>query len=358
VANAEVSQIPNDFYEGPPQQPLSVHKEAGGVTVADLRVDVGGIQPFVAEGYTDVEGVEADLQLSGDEAGELWLGGTVRNGDVALQEAVLIAGNGEQRLGDLGANELADIGFALNVGSAVTSTMAPLYYGETGMVERILGPGDYWNNATLHRRYQFLQAISNLSAPFGSGQVSDVSQAGLGPSVHLVGWVEGEHALSVEVEVDARSVAPSETALYVYTLQAASAHASATVSVPPSLITREVVETAGYVDAQSGRLYLDTESQAVFRFTVWPAAMVRQVDGLVMDMWWSGSGYAEGSPAVFLWNHEGDEWDRLDVGWGRHRIAGAGVYVSQSGRVLLRLKASEMWPAEMENVTITIEGQH
>jgi hypothetical protein len=360
VADAEVRQIQGDHYSRPERQPLHIFKESEGATIADLRVDVGGIQPFIADGYTDVQTIEANLWLAEEGTGGLWLRGTVRNGDMPLNDAVLIAGDGEQRLDDLEAGEEASIRLRLRVGGAVTPTPvpvypAPVYYGQYDMPERILGPGDYWSDRTLRRRYQFLQAIFNPSGSYGPGGVSGGSRAGLGPGVHLVGWAEEECPLSVEV-IDG-NYSSVETALYIYTLPVADLGMDVAATVPPSLITREVVVTTGYVDVGGEGLHMEPESRVTFRFTVWPGAMVRRVDELVLSIRSGGSSYEEGRPTVLLWNWESGEWEEVDVHWGQHSIPGAGAYVTPSGSVLLRLEASEVWSAEIESLTITIKGQ-
>ena len=223
------------------------------------------------------------------------------------------------------------------------------------MPGRILGPGDYWGDRALRRRYQFLQAVFMLSGPYGPGLASSGSQAGLGSGVHLVGWTEEGCPLPVEVEGGPFSAV--ETALYVYTLPVADWDADGAATIPPSLITRQVVETAGYVDVWGEGLHMESESQVTFRFTVWPGVMVERVDELVLNMWWSGSGYTGGPPTVSLWNRESGDWEEVDVSWGRHSIPDASPYVSPSGDVLVRLRASETWAAEVENLTITIKGQ-
>jgi hypothetical protein len=163
VTDTGVREIPGNSYSGPAAQPLYVIEEAEGSTIANLRVDVGGIRPFLAEGYTTVPGVEADLRLVADTAGVLQLEGTVRNGEMPLKDAVLIVSDGEQRLGDLEANAEALIHFPLHSGS------------RPDVPERILGPGNYWGDRELHRRYQFLQALFPYTGP------------GLESGVYLVG---------------------------------------------------------------------------------------------------------------------------------------------------------------------------
>jgi hypothetical protein len=357
VVGAEARRISGDAYGRSDTQPLHIFKEAESLTIANLHVDVGGIQPFAADGYTAVQPIEADLELVEDETGELWLQGTIRNGERPLKDVVLIAGNGEQRLDDLEAGEEADIRLQLRVGGTVTSTRSSVYYREPDVPERILGPGEYWEDRALYRRYQFLQAIFNLSGPYayGPGRTSGGNQAGLGPGAHLVGWAEEECPLPVEV-ID-RPFSVVETALYIYTLPVADFDTDVAVTIPPNLIAREVVDSTGYVEVWSESLHMEPESQIVFRFTVWPGVMVHRVDEVVLNMWWSGSGYTANPPTVFLWNRKSSNWDQLDVGWGQHSIPDADAYVTSSGSVLLRLEANEEWPAEIENLTITIKGQ-
>ena len=103
------------------------------------------------------------------------------------------------------------------------------------------------------------------------------------------------------------------------------------------------------------------ESEVVVRFTVWPGMMVRQVDELVLD--WQGNSDDGSSrslpqaPGVSLWNRERDDWERLDVGWGRHSIPDAKAYVLPSGAVLLRLETDVGWRANIESLAITIKGR-
>ncbi len=369
VQDAQVRQMPGDeYYGGPAAQPLHVAEEAGGSTVTGLRVDVGGIRPFVAEGYVDVPGVEADLGLVGDTTGGLQLEGTVRNGEVPLEEAVLIVGDDEQRLGDLEAGKEASVHLPLrgggvagsggsviapagSGGSVIAPTQVPIPYypGGPGLLEQILGPGNYWDDRSLYRRYQFLQAIF-----FPEGPRVTSSGMGLGPGVHLVGWAE---EVPLPVEVVDRSSSTVETALYVYDLPVAGLETGTTVAIPPGLITREVVETTGYVDVWPEGFHMEPGAEITFRFTIWPGVMVSQVGELVLDLRGSGSGSASHLPTVSLWNQESDGWDVLDVGWGRHAIPDAEAYVLPSGDVLLRLETDAEWAADVESLTITIEGQ-
>jgi hypothetical protein len=347
VVGAEVREIPDPYRGGTSRQPLHVVTDAEGVRVVDLRVDVGGIHPFVVEGYADVSGVEADLELVEDAAGRLWLEGMVRNDGVLLHEVVLIAGDDEQRLGDLEPGGEAAVRLGLHGGGGASkpwSSVSP--YGHE-LVERILGPGEYWNDRVLYRRYQFLQAILTEE-----GMLSGMARLGLGSGVRLVGWVE--EGVPLPVEVVERPFSTVAAAFCVYDLSVGEIELGSMITVPSGLIARQVEGTVGGVKVWPEGLHLESGAEVVFRFTPWPEVKVSQVEELVLALQGGRSTYP---PAVFLWNVEGGDWERLEVGWGQHSIPDAGVYVLPSSAILLRLEAETSWPADVDNLTITIKGR-
>jgi hypothetical protein len=335
VTGAGVHPVSDDYYGGPAAQPLHIIQETGAATVTGLRVDVGGIRPFLVEGYVDVPDIETDLRLAGDASGALRLEGTVRNGDVPLEGVVLLAGDQEQQLGDMEAGE------SVPVHMVIGSGLPPF----EDLPERILGPGSYWDDRSLYRRYQFLQALFSTRDP-------GVLEAG----VYLVGWAEEKVPLPVEVVEHPFSTV--ETVLYVYTLSVAGVEPGATVVIPSGLITRETVDVTGFVDIQPGRIHIEPEAGVMFRFVVWSGVAVRQFDELELELRdYSVSGSYRTSPAVFLWNRKLGAWEGLDLGWGRHLIQNADTYVSPSGAILLRLEADAGLPVEMESLSISLKGQ-
>jgi hypothetical protein len=339
LPGAEVRGLPESYYGGLPGQPLRVSEEAEGVTVTDLRVDVGGIKPFVAEGYADVAGVDATLRLS-REAGKLYLEGTVRNGQMALEDAVLIVGVRAESLGDLSAGQEVPIRMLFNSSSPVAYTL----------IEQIVGSSNYWNDTHLYRRYALLAAVLNPNdyGPYGGIGVPAVT--GLEGGVYLVGW--SDESVPLPAEVVGRSYSAVETALYVYALPVAGPGVAAELDIPPDLIRREMVDVVGRVEELPDRVVMETQSEATFRFSIWPGVEVVKAGSLVLDM----QGYSPNfPPAVSLWDVESGGWHRLDVGWGRSLIPNAKRYVSSSGSVLLHLKTAN--GVILEDLTLAIKGQ-
>jgi hypothetical protein len=306
--------------------------QGAGVTLTGLRVDVGGIQSFGAEGYVPVEPVDADLRLVSGNSGHVRVEGALRNTDVVLRDAVLIVADQVQRLGDMEAGEVVRVDLSYT-------------YADTrpDLPEQILGSRDYWEDQDVYRRYQFLQALFPYDrAPH------------LGWGVYLVGWAD---KAPLPAEVVKRSFSEAGTALYVYSLPVMGLEGGAAVVVPPGLITRQVQESTGEVYVGPEMWHMEPASQVVVRFTIWEGVAVRQVDELVLELDGSSPGGASFAPAVSIWNEEDQGWERLDVGWGRHSIPDAGAYVGRSGDVFLRLDADPGGAIDVRDLAITIKGR-
>jgi hypothetical protein len=173
--------------------------------------------------------------------------------------------------------------------------------------------------------------------------------------VYLLGWAS---EAPLPVEVVGRPFTTVETVLYVYALPVTGLETGTTITVPRGLISRKVEEMSGDVNVWPEGLHMGGGAMAVFRFTIWTEVAVEQVDELVLTL--EGSSYGSspsGAPAVSLWNRERDEWERLDVGWGRHVIPDAGAFLLEPGEVLLRLETDDEWPAEVSELEITLRGR-
>jgi len=339
LPQAQVRLLSGSASTGPAPPMLHVTQEADGSTITDLRVDVGGVRPLIAEGYVDVPAVEANLRLTLPGAGGTpRLEGGLRNGTTRLEGAVLIAGNNTQRLGDLEPG--AEVAVHLRMDDSGTSSgTTGLYYGTSEVTPLVLGTTDFWSDRDTYRRYQFLQAFFPYDGP------------GLGPGVHLVGWAE---ATPLPVEVQGRPSQEVGVTLYVYNLPVAGLEAGGMVTIPPGLIQRSVESTAGPAEMWPEGFFLGPGSAAVFRFTIWPGGMVEEVEELTVSL--QGESAAP-PPTVLLWNREIEDWEEVDVGWGRHSIPNGAAYVLPSGIVRLRLETGMGQTANIRSLTITIRGQ-
>jgi len=323
-----------EISDGPAGRPLRLFEEADGVTVSDLRVDVGDIQPFIADGYASAPPVESELRLVNDAVGRLRLEGMARSGSIPLEDAVLMVGGREQRLGDLEAGERFTVSHAL---------YAPFTSSYNDMPDLIMGAVSYWDDPMLYRRYKLLQSLF----PYGEPNL-------LEEGVYLMGWVE--EGAPLPVEVVGRPFSAAGMAFYVYELPVASLEVEGEFTIGPDLITRQVEEITGYVDVQAAGCYLDSGAEVEFRFTLFPGVELGQVDELALNMQ-GDSTVGVTPPAVALWNWKSGDWDALDAGWGRHLISNPGDYVLAPGSVRVRLTAGAEWAVQVESLTITLKGR-
>ncbi len=331
---AEVREMPY-YYSSAASPPLHLWEEADGVRVSDLRVNVGEVQSFLAEGYVDVPAVGADLRLIGSYAGALRIEGTVHNSSLPLQDAVFLVGTRTQELGDLEPGQDVPVSLVLSGGS-------PSYYD---LLTDLAGRGASWDDPLLYRRRGFLQALFSG----GSGRMGELSQ------VYLVGWLDDGPALPVQV-VD-RSSSTRSLTFCAYRLPMPQIEGGTDVTVGPDLIVRRVDNSAGYMYEQSVNGYhFDAGAEAEISFTVYPWVQVTRVDDLIIDM--RAAGDESYPPTLALWNWESGAWDELDFNWGRHSIPAAENYVLSPGHVLLRVTANPDWSVDLSSLTITIKGQN
>jgi hypothetical protein len=346
LPGAQVRGMPGDYYYGGPsmQQALEIQGDAEGVTVSDLRVDVGGIEPFLVEGYAQVPAIESDLRLVDRGHGSVWLEGRVRNGDVALEDALVIAWGGEQWLGDLGAGKEVTIGVPF-LASGAAGGHSPL------LPDRIIGTASYWDDPDLRQRYMLLQALFDpYASPYGSVVPGGANV--LEPGVYLVGWTAKGAPLSLEVV--GRPHTSVDIGLYVYALPLAELELAATGVIPPGLIKREVVDTIGQVEIWPEGFYIGPDSEITFRFT-WSALEVREIHELVLTMEGVRLDSTTSPPCVSLWNWETGGWDEMDVNWGENVVSDVEPYVIASGGVLVRLEAGGQ-AVQMNSLAITSRG--
>ena len=318
------------FRSAPARQSLRAWVEPEGVRLADLRVDVGGIQPFIVGGYVPVAGAEADLGLVMNASGLIQLKGTVRNGDLPLREAVLISGKEVERLGDLAAGQTVSINLPYR--RAV---------GGNNLQEQIMGTVSYWDDPDLYRRAQFIDALSPYDNPLR-----------LEGGVYLIGWSDTS---PVEAQVVDRPFEAFETVLYLYALPVRGLETMHSITVPSSLVSCQPEETEGEVNLWPIGGHLGSEGRVTYRCTLLPGVTLRRVSVIELDV--QGTTYsASGDPTISIWNQTEADWDPLVGGWGHHRLTAAEDYFIPPGEVLIRLESGVDASMEIKEISVTITG--
>src|SRR5262249_36027757 len=158
-----------------------------------VRMEVGAVEPFVAQGQVPAPTFDSNLTLDVSASQVTLQGQVINHSDVALKDTVLLAPGSVQRLGDLAPGAAANVSLGLtgakatlagggdipptqaSGGPAPANPSVPSNYDST--IDDILGNTYYYNDREQFRRYSLLSSIIDTY----NGSVR-------GNGVYLVGW--------------------------------------------------------------------------------------------------------------------------------------------------------------------------
>jgi len=330
--NAAFSHIPETYsYDSSGPGAFSVVEEGSVRTLRNLRVELGGLQSLQAEGLVTVSPPTSDLQILIDASGEAWLRGTLQNGDLPLEDAMILAGQASYHIGNLEAHQQVAINTKMGSNPSLSSDLSSQILAAPS--------GGYYSDARLYRRYQLTRAyLSAYNQPFPAG-------------VYLVGWRD-EAALDIEL-IDQRA-SYQGTTLYIFGLSFTASRSGQHITFGPEQISREVEGTSGYPEFYPDVIGLPPGSEVTFRFTIWPQTTITQVTSLQISL--TSPDTFNDPPQVLLWNWETASWDEQTVSWNDNQIPNPGPYVRSDGTVRMQLSSLRSY-IYLNSVLITIEGQ-
>lgn len=311
----------------PGSEDLTVEVLDGGLAIQDLQVDIGGIEPFAVHAYTSTQGLTTGLRFSTVMS---QVAGTIRNGPIALEDAVLLSGSGGvEQLGDLEPGQEREV----QLGSGSPPSFNP------DLSMEIMGGTSYYGDRELYRRYQLLHSIF----PY--------RDANLVNGVYLLGWSADQKLVPIEV-VDG-PYSNVGTTLYIYgvPIEPPALRSGETVTIPSSFIAREVEQG----DAQwGGVIHLPGfGSEVILRFSVWPELALETVDRAMLEF----SGSTGTLPMVSVWNWQQESWDDMEVDGNQVVISDGEAYALSPGIVRVKLEAASDMGGRLGSITLTMEGR-
>lgn len=331
-----VRPLPSDGSFG---APAAADVLQGDVTrIDDVRVDVGAVQAFVAQGKTAAPQFSSNLSLDFVTSAPV-LKGTVTNAsDVTLKSAVLLAPGTSQQLGDMAPGVTKDITLYLSGTRANpapinlvvpsfstvpvgTGYYTPSYYDRT--IEEIMGTSNYYNDKTLYRQYSLLSSIMD---PYGG--------TARGGGVYLVGWTDDA---PVDVQVVNRSFSTVDQALYIIALPPTVNQGTGGLTLPPGLMNYTVLDPGTLGSPTPYDMYLDAGYEYALRFAPAQPITFNQVTALTFRVTSYGAG---GSPTLkfYLWDFGEGTWvEQAGVVWGDNPVAAPERFVSPAGEIHLRV---------------------
>ncbi len=315
-------------------------EEQANVKLKRIQVDVGSIQPFVVEGYTDeAPHITGNLELSTTDEGIYVVGEITNAGDIDLEDVSLILAGSTRPLIDLPAGESITIAELLTGDASTQSTgnnLSPYpndgyfgywsyYYNDT--ILAMVGPNNNCTGRNADSRRCDLANSILTSQSFGSG-------------MYLVGWAD---TIPLDIEMSGNKPQVIDTMLYIAELPTTLTNQvdNRPTELPPSLMTWRLLErgSQGY-EVSPYDMYLYGGSDWVaFRYEPLSIVPIPNANAFELHMFTDGD-TADSPPRVEVYNFESGEWDRLQVGWGDTLISEAKAYIDPSGGVELRIQGT------------------
>lgn len=311
----------------------------GDVTrIDDVRVDVGAVQAFVAQGKIAAPQFSSTLSLDFTTTASV-LKGTITNAsDLTLKSAVLLAPGTFLQLGDIAPGMTSDVNLYLSGARAnpapinlvapsfstlpgTGSYFAPSYYDRT--IEEIMGTSNYYNDKTLFRQYSLLSSIMD---PYGG--------TARGGGVYLVGWTD---QAPVDVKVVNRSFSTIDQTAYIIALPPTVNQGTGGLTLPPGLMNYTVLDPGSVGSPTPYDMYLDVGYEYALRFA--PAQSIRFSEVTALNFRIASYG-ASGSPTLkfYLWDFGEGAWvEQAGVVWGDNPVAAPARFVSPAGEIHLRV---------------------
>lgn len=314
-------------------------EQADSVFVRNVRVDVGAITPFVAQGQ--VAAPKFSSQLTYTVKGAVaTLEGTIQNlSGLTLKDAVILSAGGSQKIGDVKPGQTLEASVALSAsratsiwqnatqvlpaGSAVTY-VASGYSNYDTTIDDIFGSTSYYDDRETYRRYSMLTWLFD---PYSTG--------GRGSGTYLVGWTD-DSPVQASLVGDRYNV--SDKTFYIIRFEPKVIVSAGTITVPPGLMTWQLMDpgTVG-----GGSPYDSYVSQGYFTMRFKPAVVpdFQSVNSLTLHLTSYG---ASGSVplTVSLWDQQEGNWIEIrSLNWGDVAIRSPERFVGNDGRIDVRVES-------------------
>ena len=310
----------------------------GDLVLDDVRVDVSGLETFVADGYRPAPEVsgEAILRLVGSGA-ELEIS-VQNNGSLTLTDSGILFANSFMRLGDLqpGAAQSTTTRLTGSQASAAASGVAPGspagFTGGSPFISHyaeILGAPDFSSDPELFPRYQLMESMVAYRGP-GSPTYTPAA------AVTLLAWSEEPQ---FEATMDSDNYNLLATTLYFLEIPLAEVTAGGEgVEVPRELLNWRILDESGFYPSGVADFYMPP-GWIEIEFAPWSRFQTMEVTDLEVVLERPPASSGTPAPLVRLWNWEQERWATIpDVVWGRMDVSDFERYLGEQNEVRIRLQ--------------------
>ncbi len=343
--------IPDSALSG---QGLVFWQSETGVTIPDLRIEVGGIKPLSIEGQIPAPSFSHDIYLTINNSGAYLKGSIFNNSPIELHDAVFLYPGGTIKLGDMSPGESHDISISLTKaqlsGQAMTNPFyytlpAPFgvpppptypyynYYDTT--MEEIIGSSSYYDDINTHRRYLLLGAALDV---YSTGN-------GRGAGLYLSGWSDES---PIDINLENQPTKAQDTTLYLISLTPTINLVGETLKLPPGLFFWSVFDpsSASNSDISPYGGYLYTGETKTVQFSLGYSVQYSSLESLILHLKnFSSSTSSTTGLSVSLWDFTTNQWEQVpDIKWGDTTIPNPERFVGPNSTIRLRIEnQSTQW---------------
>jgi hypothetical protein len=327
------------------------------LTARQARVDVGGLQNFVAEFQQPRPAFSGRVNLTIDGSGaslDIYL---QNNESWTLEHGTLIYGDAVYPLGNLaGGGSYEGRQRVTAVGGLSTAPYTPYaYYASpaatllSGNAEHFLGGSDHWSDQARFARYQLLES---LSPDYSGGGVGHIPTG----VATLVGWANNPQ-LQLAIDPGANRYKTFNSILYFIELPVTHTTAQESgFTLPRAMLTWRVLDSQGMGGSPgippfymyTGRI--DYEFEPVFQ------PNNGQVVSLQIALEATNPPGNQPMLNVYLWHWATSRWERVDqVDWGMTAVADHAPYIGPNYAVRLRLENETAFGYDIEEIYPVLE---
>ena len=331
-------------------------EQADQTQISDVRMEVGGLEPFVTQGQVPAPAFESDLALDVTRSAVALRGTVTNRSSLALTDVVLLGPGGVERLGEFAPGETLNVNLALQnsraapaaantilPASAAGTTFSQPYYPPSiydTTIDDILGSSGYFNDREQYRRYSLLSSI-----------IDSYGGAVRGGGVYLVGWSDRS---PTSMQVLGRGFSAVDTALYFVNLRPTLDDNSAEITIPPGLMTWLSISAPQTSSASPYDMYLYQGNEYVLRFAPSQLLSFSGVNALTLHLTSYGS-TGQAGVSVELWDFSESTWvAQPTLQWGDNTINRPERHVGPGGEIQVRVRNAGQPQLSLERLDFTL----
>jgi hypothetical protein len=292
---------------------LSLKNETG-ISLPDVRVEIGGMQSMGLEGSMPSLAIQQDLTLTLTENTPVLEGSITNTSNYTLQNSALVTSSGWTPIGDIAPNESKNVSTTLINNSNAQSNVQYT-------ILAALGLDTYSKDIDKKRHASFFQAVT----------VSPNNVVNVNSGVYLAGWVDNEIPTPAGLQGEAFNA--TDTLLYFEKLTPALKTETGALMLTSSIYSWESslgdTITTSYYNLADGGYNIRFQPSLPVHFS--------KVDALSLNI---GANTPPEKIQASLWNVETKKWTPITLNSYDTNIPEAWQYVGMDGEILMNINGN------------------